>query len=231
MLNYIATSNISSIIQNVCKELNILILGKQENEVSINNYIKESKLNFNLIKYFIIDLTSLTDTKEQIVESIIQFNKLYKNAKIIIIASGYDNQDIVLTSLYEIEIYNIINSTDDIQIKNELKKCILNGLQKKDSKRFEKQIIKIEKESKVSKMIKNIKIKIPTKDKKEKLKKDISLNNNVSKAYVLEILLEAITRFVKFISYVMIFVLTSIALTVLLNQELRNSVFQILGLK
>lgn len=230
MLNYIATSNISTIIQNVCKELNILILGKQENEVSINNYIKESKLNFNLIKYFIIDLTALTDTKEQIVESIIQFCKLYKNAKIIVIASGYDDQDIVLTSLYEIQIYNIINSTDDIQIKNELKKCILNGLQKKDSKRFEKQIIKIEKETKVSKAIKNIKIKFPKKDKKEKIKKDNNLNN-VSKAYVLEILLEAITRFVKFISYVMIFVLTSIALTVLLNQELRNSVFQILGLK
>lgn len=230
MLNYIATLNISSIIQNVCKELNILILGKQENEVNINNYIKESKLNFNLIKYFIIDLTCLTDTKEQVFESIIQFNKLYKNAKIIVIASGYDNQDIVLTSLYEIEIYNIINSTDDIQIKNELKKCILNGLQKKDSKRFEKQIIKIEKETKVSKIIKNIKIKFPKEDKKEKIKKDNNLNN-VSKAYVLEILLEAITRFVKFISYVMIFVLTSIALTVLLNQELRNSVFQILGLK
>ncbi len=230
MLNYIATSNISTIIQNVCKELNILILGKQENEVSINNYIKESKLNFNLIKYFIIDLTSLTDTKEQIVESIIQFSKLYKNAKIIVIASGYDDQDIVLTTLYEIQIYNIINSTDDIQIKNELKKCILNGLQKKDSKRFEKQIAKIEKETKVSKAIKNIKIRFPKKDKKEKIKKDNNLNN-VSKAYVLEILLEAITRFVKFISYVLIFVLTSIALTVLLNQELRNSVFQILGLK
>lgn len=230
MLNYIATSNISGIIQNVCKELNILILGKQENEVSLNNYIKESKLNFNLIKYFIIDLTCLTDTKEQIVESIIQFSKLYKNARIIIIASGYDDQDIILTSLYETEIYNIINSADNIQIKNELKKCILNGLQKKDSKRFERKLIKIEKETKVRKVLKNIKIKIPKKDKKEKIKKDDKLNN-VSKAYVLEILLEAVTRFVKFISYVMIFVLTSIALTVLLNQELRNSVFQILGLK
>jgi hypothetical protein len=228
MLNYIATSSISSIIQNVCKGLNILILGKQENEVNLNNYIKESKLNFNLIKYFIIDLTCLTDTKEQVVESIIQFSKLYKNAKIIIIASGYDDQDIVLTSLYEIEIYNIINSIDNAQIENELKKCMLTGLQKKDSKRFEKQIIKIKKESKVSKILK--KIKIPQKDKKEKVKKDDKLNN-ISKAYVLEILLEAVTRFVKFISYVMIFVLTSIALTVLLNQELRNNVFQILGLK
>ena len=49
--------------------------------------------------------------------------------------------------------------------------------------------------------------------------------------YLFSLLLEAITRLVKFICYVLVFVLTSIGLTIMLNQELRELVFQIFGLK
>ena len=49
------------------------------------------------------------------------------------------------------------------------------------------------------------------------------LNNQV---YLFSLLLEAITRLVKFICYVAIFIFTSIGLTILVNEQLRNLVFQ-----
>ena len=49
--------------------------------------------------------------------------------------------------------------------------------------------------------------------------------------YLFSLLLEAVTRIVKLICYVIVFVLTSIGLTILLNSELRELVFQIFGLK
>ena len=49
--------------------------------------------------------------------------------------------------------------------------------------------------------------------------------------YLFSLLLEAVTRLVKFICYVLVFSLTSVGLTILLNSELREMVFQIFGLK
>ena len=58
---------------------------------------------------------------------------------------------------------------------------------------------------------------------KEVVSRTDMLNNQV---YLFSLLLEAITRLVKFICYVAIFIFTSIGLTILVNEQLRNLVFQ-----
>lgn len=161
MLSYIADTNEAQLIQKICKKKNILILNSQELQTDIKQYIKETKVNFNLIKYLIIDLRILSNSETDIIESIYSFSKLYNKTRIIVLAPDYDEQNIILTNLYDLGFFNIINES----------------------------------------------------------------------VYLFSLLLEAITRLVKFICYLAVFGLTSVGLTIMLNQELREIVFQIFGLR
>ena len=58
MLSYIASNPMEDLIKGVCEELNITILSKI-GEIDFLQYIKETKVNFKLIKYIIIELKSL----------------------------------------------------------------------------------------------------------------------------------------------------------------------------
>lgn len=226
MLSYIADINTAQVIQAICKRKNILILNSQEEITDINQYIKETKVNFNLIKYLVIDISAVTNTDTEIIDSIYNFSKIYTRARIIIIASGYDNQNAILTNLYDLGFYNIIN---ELEIEEKLGIALDNGLQKKDSKKFEKKVEVIPKEnnfSKIADKFKNLKFK-----KNSKKQKEVSNDMPTNKVYFFSLLLEAVTRLVKFICYLLVFGLTSVGLTILLNAELREMVFQIFGLK
>lgn len=248
MLNYIATDNTAEIIKSISRQQNILILYEQHGTTNISKYLKETKVNFNLIKYFIIDITCLDNSENEILENINNFGKLHTKIRIIILAEGFNDNSYLLSNLYNNGIYNIINSSDEEIIKQELKRCLSErGLQKKDVKRFE-NIEEIQvKTGKISNVIKLLKTKpnnkkISNKDEsntinKEKVVKSVDdINSNTiiqqsGSVYFFALFLEAITRLVKLICYIAVFVLTSIGITILLNSQLRNMVFQILGLK
>ena len=226
MLSYIANIDTSEVIQDICKRKNILILNTQESEIDIKQYVKETKINFNLIKYLIIDLSMLNNSKEEIIECIYEFSKLYTKARIILIASGYDEQDILLTNMYDLEFYNIINEVEREQIKEKLNIALGDGIQKNDAKKFKKREEVKQKGSKIKKVISKIKI-----NKLSKKVKEESADIPSNKVYLFSLLLEAITRLVKLICYITIFWLTSVGLTILVNPELRELVFQVFGLK
>ncbi len=232
MLSYIANIDTAQLIQKVCKRKNILILNTQDIKTDLSQYVKEIKINFNLIKYLIIDLNSLTNSEMEIVENIYNFSKLYTKTRIIILAPNYDEQNIILTNLYDLGFYNIINEFEIDKIENKLNIALSEvGIQKNDAKRFKKREEVIQKDSKIKNLIDKIKSK-PRKKKATKKIKEESKNDMPSNSvYLFSLLLEAVTRIVKFICYVIIFVLTSIGLTILLNRELRELVFQIFGLK
>jgi len=232
MLSYIANIDTAQIIQKVCKRKNILILNTQELETDISQYVKEIKINFNLIKYLIIDLNSLTNSETEIVENIYNFSKLYTKTRIIILASNYNEQNVILTNLYDLGFYNIINEFEIDKIENKLNIALSEvGIQKNDSKRFKKREEVIQKESKIKNLIDKIKSKPSKKKANKKIKEEPKSDMPSNSVYLFSLLLEAVTRIVKFICYVIVFVLTSIGLTILLNSELRELVFQIFGLK
>lgn len=232
MLSYIASIDTAQLIQKVCKRKNILILNMQESETDILQYVKETKINFNLIKYLIIDLNSIINSETEIIESIYNFSKIYTKTRIIILASNYNEQNIILTNLFDLGFYNIINEFEIEAIENKLNIALSEtGIQKNESKRFKKREEVIQRESKIKNLIDNIKSKTNknkvSKKIKEKSKNDMPSNS----VYLFSLLLEAVSRIVKFICYVVVFALTSVGLTILLNSELRELVFQIFGLK
>ena len=231
MLNYIATENTAKLIQKICKSQNILILYKTEDITNINKYLKETKVNFNLVKFFIIEIDSLDNSENDIIESIYNFNRLYINTRIIILAQNYDAQSNLLNKLYDIGIYNIINSSNESELEQQIIKSLSeDGIPKTEVEKFKKiEEVQI-KESKIKKLIDKIKTNKPKENKKVKRKTKTS-DMPSNSVYLFSLLLEAVTRLVKFICYILVFVLTSIGLTILLNNELRELVFQIFGLK
>ena len=134
--------------------------------------------------------------------------------------------------MYELGFYNIINDFDNEIIEEKLITALSEkGIQKSESKRFKKRIEVIQKESKIKKLIEKIKSNTIKLTKKNKIEKESKSDMPSNKVYLFSLLLEAVTRLVKFISYLLIFILTSIGLTILLNGELRELIFQIFGLK
>lgn len=233
MLSYIASNSTAEIIKNVCKEQSITILNQEVEEIDFLKYIKQTKVNFNLVKYFIIDLKQIKNTEDEIINSIKYFKEMYVNTRLIIIAKGYDNQNIILTTLYENRLFNIINNSDEQQIKVEIEKCLLgNGLQEKDAKRFKRiEEVKVDKKMKFN-IISKLKEKFANQEKVQKSSKNIETQNQInSSVYFFAVLVDAIKSLVRLLCYIAIFILTSVGLTFLFNEELRNVIFQILGLK
>lgn len=233
MLSYIASNSTAEIIKNVCKEQNITILNQEVEEIDFFKYIKQTKVNFNLVKYFVIELKQIKNTEDEIINSIKYFKEMYVNTRLIIIAKGYDNQNIILTTLYENRIFNIINNSDEQQIKVEIEKCLLgNGLQEKDAKRFKRiEEVKVDKKVKFN-IIPKLKEKFANQEKMQKPSKNIEAQNQInSSVYFFAVLVDAIKSLVRLLCYIAIFILTSVGLTFLFNEELRNVIFQILGLK
>lgn len=229
MLSYIASKPTKDLIEGVCKELNITILS-QIGEIDFLQYIKETKVNFKLIKYIIIDLKSLKGTEENIINSISYFYEVYPNIRIIILASGYDDQNEILTSLYEKGIYNIINSVELEEIKIELKKSLISdGLSRKDSRKFKRvEIIKAKKSSKFRENI--TKLRVQDKERKSN-NESIEKTQVNSSVYFFTLLIQALNKLLELLGTAIIFGLTSLGLTIIFNESLRNIVFQILGLK
>ena len=225
MLSYIASNSTKDLIIDVCKKLQITVLS-QVDEVDFLQYIKETKVNFKLIKYIIIDLRCLKGTEENQINAISYFKELYPSIRIVILANGYDEQNIILTSLYEKGIYNIINTNEIETARKELKKCLSEeGITKKEAKRFKRmEEVKSEKTNKFKEMITKIKPKELSKKVKNENIPETPVNTSV---YFFALLIRAITKLLELIGVIIIFGLTSLGLTILFNEPLRNMIFQI----
>ena len=216
MLSYIASNSTADLIISICKELGITILNQEVEELDFFKYIKQTKVNFNLVKYLIVDVSQLKNTEDEIVKAIQYFKEIYCNTRIIVIAKGYDNQNIILTNLYENKIYNIINEIEEQQMKEQIIKSLSQtGIQEKEAKKYKNLITKL-------------KEKVTRKGQVKKLKENRQTPNQINSSdYFFAILVDAIKSLVKLLCYIAIFALTSVGLTFLFNEELRNIVFQI----
>ena len=223
MLSYIASNSTEELIVQVCQKLQITILNHVE-EVDFLKYIKETKVNFKLIKYIIIDLEALKGTEENQINAICYFKELYPNIRIIILANGYGEQNIILTSLYEQGVYNIINTNELEKIREELEKSLTTeGISKQESKRFRK--LEDNKRKRIWNSKKAIaKIKNKELNKKIKNKPKTLVNTSV---YFFILLTRAITKLLELAGIIIIFGLTSLGLTILFNEPLRNMIVQI----
>ncbi len=218
MLNYIAKDKVRDAIKKVCKDKNILILYETDYSVNIEEYIKETNVNFNVIRYFVIDTNSIIDI-EKLSKIISQLKIMYPTIRIIVVASYKDNS-LLLEQLYQMQLYNLVDVDSEDTIEKQLTEALSDkGIQKKqvivfDKKEQEKITKKNSRKKAINNRIKNI-IQFFKRGNTHK-------NNNVC-----FFLLEVITKIVKLIIGILFFILTSIGITVLFNEQLRSLLLQI----
>lgn len=220
MLNYIAKDKVRDVIQKVCKDKNILILYETAHGVNIEEYIKETNVNFNVIRYFVIDVNCIIDI-DNLSKIIGQIRIMYPKIRIIVVASYKDNS-LLLEQLYQMEVYNLLNIDSIETLDEQLIEALSDkGIQKKQVKKFDKR----EQE-------KILKRNEKQKDSKINIKNIINFfkrENTHKEDNVYFFLLELITKIIKLIIGILFFILTSIGITVLFNEQLRNLLLQIIN--
>ena len=122
MLNYIAKDKVRDAIKKVCKDKNILILYETDYSVNIEEYIKETNVNFNVIRYFVIDTNSIIDI-EKLSKIISQLKIMYPTIRIIVVASYKDNS-LLLEQLYQMQLYNLVDVDSEDTIEKQLTEAL-----------------------------------------------------------------------------------------------------------
>ena len=218
MLNYIAKDKVREAIQKVCKDKNILILYETDYKVNIEEYIKETNVNFNVIRYFVIDVNCIIDINN-LSKIISQIKIMYPKIRIIVVA-GYNKNSLLLEQLYQMQIYNLIDVDSTETLEKQLIEALSDkGIQKKQVKTFDKQ----EQEKILKKNERKKELKLKTKS----IINFFMRGNTHKSNNVYFFLLEVITKIVKLIIGILFFILTSIGITVLFNEQLRNLLLQI----
>lgn len=102
------------------------------NTNNLTNFVVSSIKSLNHASHFVIDMTSLNDNNDEIVNSVNKLNTLYSEKKIVIIADDEKISKDLLRRIYNLGVYNIItNATYE-----ELEYCILKGRTAEESKEF-----------------------------------------------------------------------------------------------
>lgn len=161
MIFAITSYTYSEAIIRTIKECELLLIGsEQSEELYLLKFIKEKSNSFSNLDSIVIDLCALKDQDEEILSALESFKILHGNVRIIILASNRCEGDSLLTKLFQMGVYDLINSDDFLEINKELTTCLTVGMQFKDSIRFkelkanqEKVIIKNEIKQVVSKVM------------------------------------------------------------------------------
>lgn len=121
---YVSIENRAT-IENVCKEKGIILTTRFLNEYDLSKFMQTELRNLNFVDYLILDLKSFTKlTKEdEIIKKLTLIRKMY-NSRVIIIAEGYKQGNILLGKIFNLGIYNIITAVDDIKFKEEFEKTL-----------------------------------------------------------------------------------------------------------
>lgn len=102
----------------------------------LKKFVLQEMKNLNNFEHIIIDITGITDTEDDIVDSIVAIKSMY-SIRIIIVALGYTYGNSTLARLFNEGIYNFVTATTKNEQEKELFECISgDGKQYKDSIRF-----------------------------------------------------------------------------------------------
>lgn len=160
MVFYIASQTYQQVIGQAIQETGeILIGGECRSDILLLKYVKENNSILNSLDILIIDISALQDIDEEILQSLEILRMMHDHMRIIILAANRGEGDNLLTKCFQMSIYNIVNTDDFLEIKEELKYCIQTGMQYKDAVKYkeiseqEKVIVKTEIKQTVNKIL------------------------------------------------------------------------------
>lgn len=111
-------------IESIMQENNIVQTIRFINTYDIGMFFRSELKNLKGINYLILDLASFVTSKDEDILMTIELIRQKYNCRIIIIAKGYKQGNLLLGKIFNLGIYNIIVSNDDIQFKEQFKNTI-----------------------------------------------------------------------------------------------------------
>lgn len=192
--------NIYDLVTKYVKEQDVIY----DNVIDLEVYISNNILNKGLdnIESIIIDINSISDTEEKTINAISRISTIF-NMKIIIIALGRRIGDSILSSLFDLGIYDFITSLDEKLQDEEFRKAL-----------------------KGNSYIDSIKFKINN-DNKNIKKRKTKVEKNPFSTFIFFIM-SLISKVTETIGYILLTILVSTGTTVLINKDLRNLLIEIL---
>lgn len=156
MLYYVASPVYQNVIAQACEETDQIITGSECGEmVFLSSLVKEKQ--FTAAKIIIIDLYGIRDAEDEICVSLDQIRLMNSDARIIILAPGMPEGTEILSKCFSMSIFDIINSQDYMEIKDDLIYSIISGKQYRDSVRF-KDVVDFEALRNQPKIVDHVKI-------------------------------------------------------------------------
>lgn len=113
-----------AIIEEFCKEHKINLVMRFINEYNLKKFLETELRNLNGIDYLIIDLQAITNltSESEIATSIELIRRMY-NVRIIILAEGYKEGNVILGRMFNLGIYNIITARNDVIFSEEIERA------------------------------------------------------------------------------------------------------------
>lgn len=137
MIFYIASPTYQQVIHKTIQESGLILEGYEcTRDIYLRKYVKENLAKLDNLELLIIDLYAINDTENEICEAIDTLKIMANNTRIIILACNRVEGDMLLTKLFQSAIFDIINTDDFNEIREELRYCMLQGKQYKDAIRF-----------------------------------------------------------------------------------------------
>ena len=103
---------------------------------NLHNFTSNELRSLNNFSQLVIDISSITDNENQIIDTIVTLKTMYQNLRITIVAIGYTEGNILLSRLFSESIFNFITSKEYHTQKEELSRCLTTGNNYSDSIRF-----------------------------------------------------------------------------------------------
>ena len=112
-----------AIIEEYCKEHSINLVMRFINEYNLKKFLETELRNLNGVDYLIIDLQAIINStsENEIVTSIELIRRMY-NVRIIILAEGYKEGNVLLGRIFNLGIYNIVTARNDVMFADEIEK-------------------------------------------------------------------------------------------------------------
>ena len=120
---YVSTE-IQAEIENIMQEKSIVQRARFINSYDIGVFFRTELRNLKGVTYLILDLASFTSSDERDIIQAIKLIRQKYDCRVIIIARGYRQGDILLGKLFNLGIYNIITAQNDIEFIEQFKKTI-----------------------------------------------------------------------------------------------------------
>lgn len=137
MIIYIASHSNNTIINRAIEDsAGRIILPKVEINFNFTTFVKQQLEQIQMAKIFIIDISALSDSDDDIVMSLNSFRLINDEIKVIIVAPFKNPGDKLLNEIFAMGIYDIVtfeSETDKEKVIEEIAFCIQEGKKYKDS--------------------------------------------------------------------------------------------------